>query len=73
VSKATGLLQTAVRNCRRVNLEALEYFSSAGLGVLAHTVKRATAAGTEVHVTVATGIVKEVLDITRLSTLMGKS
>jgi|MudIll2142460700_1097286.scaffolds.fasta_scaffold467436_1 anti-sigma B factor antagonist len=55
------------------DLEALEYLSSAGLGVLAHTVKRATAAGTEVHVTGATGIVKEVLDITRLSTLMGKS
>ena len=55
------------------DLEALEYISSAGLGVFAHTLKRATAAGTGVHITGATGIVKEVLDITRLSTLMGKS
>jgi anti-anti-sigma factor len=55
------------------DLEALEYLSSEGLGVLAHTVKRATAARTEVHPAGATGIVKKVLDITQLSTLMGKS
>ena len=55
------------------DLKALEFLSSAGLGVFLHTVKRAAAAGTTVEVSGATGIVKEVLDITRFSTLMGKS
>lgn len=54
------------------DLKALEYLSSAGLGVFAHAVKCAIAAGREVQVTGATGIVKEVLDITRFSTLLGK-
>lgn len=54
------------------DLKALEYLSSAGLGVFAHAVKCAIAAGTEVEVTGATGIVKDVLDITRFSALMGK-
>ncbi len=55
------------------DLKALEYLSSAGLGVFAHAVKCALATGTEVHVTGATGIVKEVLDITHFSNLMGNS
>lgn len=52
------------------DLKALEYLSSAGLGVFLKALKYASDAGTRVKVTGATGIVKEVLEITRFSTLM---
>lgn len=53
------------------DLKALEYLSSAGLGVFLHAVKCAAPVGKTIEVTGATGIVKEVLDITHLSTIVG--
>jgi anti-sigma B factor antagonist len=52
------------------DLKDLDYISSAGVGVLLGSAKRATASGKKAEITGAAGLVKEVLDMTGLSAIV---
>ena len=53
-----------------INLEETKYVSSAGLRIFLSTVKKMTASGGVVKLCSVNGVVQEVLEISRLSTIL---